>query len=129
MTFTTYGQNWKKHDAAINTSKSILLNTVKDSAAAASYAIEDIESGKIILLIQSGYAPVIYSDDKKFERKFKCYLSELGCVGPSLEILEAYNFRMFDELFKKYGINWVDKIRPDIIGLEKWKIKTHHNKK
>ena len=119
-------QHSHKADKTINASNVFELEDCSDSLCSVSKANIDIENDRVILLLESGYAPIINIDmDKKFEKKFKCYYFELGCIGLKEEVSAAYNFRMFDYLNQNYGIKWMDYVRKDVVGYSKWKKQNH----
>lgn len=83
-------------------------------------AKKDIEAKKPMILLQGGIAPVVYKTDKTFERRYKIYFNDFGCVAvDSQECLIAYNKTIFDYLDKTYGKKWRQEIRKDAIGLRK----------
>jgi len=81
-------------------------------------ALKDIQSKKPTILLQGGIAPVVYTTDKAFERKYKITFNDFGCVaGDRQECLIAYNKTIFDYLDRTYGKKWRKEIRKDAIGL------------
>lgn len=83
-------------------------------------ALTDIQAKKPTILLHSGYAPVVYTTDKAFEKRFEIKYFDFGCVaGDRLECLIAYNKTIFDYLDKTYGKRWRKEIRNDAIGLRR----------
>jgi hypothetical protein len=91
------------------------------STAAAALAERDIQAGTPFLILASGGAPAVITTDAAFERQFKVEYFEMGCISPNLASMRAYNARMFAYLQATYGKTWRRRVRPDIIGLGKWR--------
>ncbi len=111
-------------DSIINTSGASKLHFIDERIKAEKLAKSDIKNGYPFLNLVSGEAPTFYPEQIDFERKYKTYYIEHGCLSPSIEIVEAYNFVILDYLDKKYGKECIRQVRKDVIGLKKWK----HNK-
>lgn len=80
-------------------------------------ALRDIEAMHLKLLLQSGDPPFIYSNDRKFSKKYKISFYEFGCVVMyPFDCLKEYNGTIFSYLDKKYGKKWRRHIRPDVLG-------------
>jgi len=73
-------------------------------------------SKKTKLLLIGGEAPIIYSSQRKFERKYKVRYYDFGCLAPYKQCVISYNETIFDYLNKKYGVKWRIEIRNDVIG-------------
>jgi len=82
-------------------------------------ALQDIENGKINILISSGIVPVEYKADRKFMKKYSVSFKEFGCEAIAQESLIEYNKVVFEYLDRKFGNKWRIKIRKDIVGLKK----------
>jgi hypothetical protein len=82
-------------------------------------ALRDIKNGKPVLLLQSGIAPIAFSTDKYFIKKYQVELYDLGCdASERLDCIVAYNQIIFEYLDKKYKGKWRADVRKDIIGLK-----------
>ena len=108
-------------DSVINISGASKLHLVTDRQTAENLAKSDIDNGYPFLNLISGEAPTFYPEQIDFEREFKAYYIEHGCLSPPVEIVEAYNFIVLDYLDKKYGKNCISKVRKDVFGFKKWK--------
>jgi hypothetical protein len=83
-------------------------------------ALIDISKNTAKILIQGGFAPVIYPTDKDFFSKYKVAYYMFGCVAPEkIECLRAYNQAIFEHLNKSFGPKWQAEIRKDAIGFSK----------
>jgi hypothetical protein len=102
-----------------NTSGAIRLGN--DIEEARRLAQLDIEKGIPFLNLVSGFSPQFYEKDKVFEQQFEVYYYEHGCVGPSPEVVEAYNKVIFDYLQAKYGNSWRRLVRKDVASYKTWK--------
>jgi len=80
-------------------------------------ALKDIQDGKPKLLLVGGIAPIVYTTDKHFEKKYKVYFSDYGCTPGRQECMLAYNKTIFEYLDKTYGTKWRKEVRQDVIGL------------
>ena len=80
-------------------------------------ALKDISEGKIQFLLSGGIAPVIYSSDKEFTKKYNVSFYEYGCEAISNKSLKKYNTVVAKYLDKKYGKSWRDEVRNDLIGI------------
>lgn len=85
------------------------------------WAKADIANNTMFLFLQGGIAPIIYSTDKDFEKQYRVYFYDFGCVAPDYSCVVKYNCLMFDSLTEKYGKKWIKKIRKDVIGFKDWK--------
>lgn len=82
---------------------------------------KDLKRGRIFLLLQGGIAPVTYTTDDFFQRKYKVYYYDFGCTAPDEECIKQYNHLAFNYLNKAYGNKWLKDIRKDVIGLKDWR--------
>jgi hypothetical protein len=82
-------------------------------------ASKDIQANKPSVLLQGGIAPIVYTTDKVFERKYNVVFYDFGCVAAdSQECLLAYNKTIFEYLDRTFGKKWRKEIRKDAIGLK-----------
>lgn len=109
----------------LNSSSAAKISYVSSELEAKKLAEEDIKNNFIVVFIQGGFAPVVYTTDKIFEKKFNVNFWIQGCVIDKLSI--TYNFVIFDYLYKTYGKKWVKEIRKDALGFKEWK-KQKNNK-
>lgn len=100
--------------------KLIFMDSVSQAIRLAKY---DIARGTPFLLLQSGISPVVYAADHTFENRYKVSYLESGCTGSREKLASAYDRIIFAYLDVKYGQKWRKEIRPDVIGLKKWKPK------
>lgn len=126
--FLSFGQNEEIRisqvsDSIINISGASKLHFVNEIIKAEEIAKADIKDGYPFLNLISGEAPTFNPEQIDFERKYKTYYFEHGCLSPSIEIVEAYNFVILDYLDKKYGNECIRQLRKDVVGLKKWKHK------
>jgi len=80
-------------------------------------AESDIEKEIPFLLLQGGVNQFVSPLDEKFEKKYKVYFYNYGCLAPSEKVESIYNEIIFEFLFLKYGKAWTKEIRKDIPGL------------
>lgn len=86
------------------------------------WAKSDIKNKTIFLFLQSGEAPIVYTNDKIFETKYGIYFQDFGDIGfADYTCVIKYNNIVFDYLTNKYGRRWVKEIRKDVIGFKYWK--------
>jgi len=90
-------------------------------AAATSLAERDVRANTPFLILSSGEAPVMFTTDAAFEKRFKAEYYEMGCIAPPAACALAYNCRIFDYLQATYGKTWQRQVRKDVIGLKEWK--------
>ena len=82
-------------------------------------ALKDIQANKPTILLHSGDAPIVYTTDKNFERKYNVIFYDFGCVAAdSQECIIAYNRAIFEYLDSTFGKKWRKEIRKDAIGLK-----------
>ena len=79
----------------------------------------DIKNSNPRLLLVGGIAPTIYTNQRKFERKYKIKYYDYGClISVPEEKMEEYNKAVFLYLDAKYGNKWRESVRPDVLGLK-----------
>ncbi len=108
-------------DSQINSSAAAKIMFVTNVTEAQSSAKKDIENNTPFLFTSGGIAPIIYSTDKEFERKYSVYFYDIGCIAPDEEIMIEYNKIVFDLLDSKFGKNWRREIRLDILGFKEFR--------
>ena len=119
-----HGFGYQGTDTTINVSKSITdldLLMIAKCEINKEIAQRDIVKNKARLLLSGGIAPVIYSDQDKFEKKYGVKYFDYGCVTPSYECIEQYNKEIFKYLDNKFGKSWRREVRKDVIGFKRWK--------
>lgn len=119
-----HGFGYQETDTTINVSKSISdldLLIIAECEINKDIAQHDIDKNKPRLLLSGGIAPVIYSDQDKFEKKYGVKYYDYGCVTPSYECIEQYNKEIFKYLDNKFGKSWRREVRKDVIGFKRWK--------
>ena len=80
----------------------------------------DIQENKAKILVQGGFAPIIYNTDKMFFEQYKVTYYVFGCVAPeSIECLNDYNRAIFEFLDKTFGKSWRKEVRRDAIGFKR----------
>lgn len=94
---------------------------VTDITEARLFAKKDIENKTPFLFTPGGIAPIIYPNDREFERKYSVYFYDFGCVTPDEEIMIEYNRIVFNLLDSKFGKSWRREIRPDVIGFKEFR--------
>ena len=108
-------------DSQINSSAAAKIMFVTNVTEARLSAKKDIESKTPFLFTPGGIAPIIYPNDKEFERKYLVYFYDFGCIAPDEEIMIEYNKIVFDLLDSKFGKNWRREIRPDVLGFKEFR--------
>ena len=97
------------------------LNIQLNCNYSAETAKDDIARNQTKILLSGGVAPTVYPNQKEFEIKFNLTYFELGCHHVPHTCLEEYNQEVFRYLDEKYGQEWRDLVRQDVIGLAKSK--------
>jgi hypothetical protein len=80
-------------------------------------ARQDIEQAKPRLLLASGIAPQVYSNQEDFSKKYQVTYYDFGCDIPNRQCLIRYNQLIFKYLDNKYSRRWRSEVRKDVIGL------------
>jgi hypothetical protein len=81
-------------------------------------AQDDVAAGRPKLLLTGGIAPLVYSNQVKFEKKYKVEYFDFNCTSDLNECILSYNKVIFDFLDKKYGTKWRKEVRKDVIGFK-----------
>lgn len=82
-------------------------------------AEKDIKKGKIKLLLVGSIAPIANSKyDLVFQDKYKVFYYDFGCNAPAQECIIQYNEKIFEYLDSRFGKQWRNEIRKDVIGLK-----------
>ena len=75
-----------------------------------------------IIYVLGGMASGITKEDVQFSEKYNIQYYNFGCLAPeNMEKYEKLNILIFEQLNKKFGINWQKEIKPGTMGFEKWK--------
>ena len=83
-------------------------------------ALNDIKKGRANLLVQGGFAPIIYTTDKDFKAKYGIGYYVFGCIAPDMdECLIIYNETIAEYLDQTFGRKWRKAMRKDVIGLKR----------
>ena len=83
-------------------------------------ALADLQRNTAKILVQGGFAPIVYPTDKVFFKKYKISYYVFGCVAPEkAECLNDYNRTIFDYLDKNFDRSWRREVRNDAIGLRR----------
>lgn len=98
-----------------------LLDTTNNCRAIDSMYAQDKNNHIIRLFLQGGIAPVVYTNDKEFEKKYDVFFYDFGCVAPYDNCVIRYNRNAFDYLTRTYGKKWMKEMRKDVIGFKQWK--------
>jgi hypothetical protein len=96
------------------------ITSASTPAEAKKLAKSDIENLAISLFIQGGFAPIVDKADYAFEKKYSLKLRDFGCTALNQKIISAYNTEVFKYLQSKYGDQWREEIRKDVIGLKEY---------
>ena len=78
----------------------------------------DLKNGRPKLILIGGIAPVIDFGDDKFANKYGISFYDYGCTPPPIECVYQYNNVIFEYLDNKFGENWREEVREDVIGLK-----------
>jgi len=81
-------------------------------------AILDIQNDKPRLLLISGIAPYVTTEDYHFAKKYQIKFQDFGDTPPAEECVRQYNQTVFDYLDKKFGKKWRVEVRDDVVGLK-----------
>ena len=115
----SFSQN--ESDNKYNNSGASKTTIIDDCSEVKNYAEADIKNNTIYVFLQGGIAPVIYSTDNDFEKKYGTVFNDLGCIGS--KCAETYNHYIFNHLYKTFGKKWMKTIRKDTLGYKSWKKK------
>ena len=114
----SYGQNKSFQDAIDESNVNKILLKI-DCDSINSIVNEDIKNESIFIFLNGGVAPIRFSTDEIFEKKYNVHFYEQGCVNSLCA--ESYNMIIFDYLKNAYGKKWMKEIRDDAVGFKKWK--------
>ena len=114
----SYGQNKSFQDAIDESNVNKILLEI-DCNSINQIVEEDIKNDCIFIFLNGGAAPIRFSSDESFEKKYNIYFYEQGCVNSLCA--ECYNMIIFDYLKKAYGKKWIKEIRDDAVGFKKWR--------
>lgn len=126
----SFGQNRKLTDEEIKNSTAAKINFSNPETCVEidEWIKSDIKNLTIFLFLQGGISPVEYTTDKNFENKYGIYFFDFGCISAPEKCTIEYNTRVFDYLTRKFGKEWMNKIRKDVIGFKEWKKNYKQNK-
>lgn len=116
-----FGQTARLTDAQLNNSGANKLVFANSRSEAANLAKADITKGRPFLLLKSGEASIEYFNDSQFQKDFKVFFYDFGCIGPDNEFVIEYNRFVFKHLTNIYGNKWMGKVRKDVIGIKEFK--------
>ncbi|CAD0003426.1 MULTISPECIES: FEKKY domain-containing protein [Flavobacterium] len=117
----SYGQENILSDEQLNLSGASKVEFADGDDEIRKLAKSDIENHTPFLLLRGGMNQLISPSDQEFERKFKIYFFNYGCIAPSEAVESIYNQVVFEFLYLKYGKKWMKEIRKDISGFKKFK--------
>ena len=85
-------------------------------------AKKDLEKGTARLAVVCGTSFVHREhQDRLFKEKYGIGFSVMGdVVDGSLKEMKRYNYTIFKWLDDKYGKEWINEIRTDVVGFDKW---------
>lgn len=82
----------------------------------------DLENNKIKLYVLGGIASRATPADEKFSEKYNISYYDFGCLAPpDFNYYTNYNHTVLKYLDKNFRSEWINDIRKDIIGWNKWK--------
>ena len=114
----SYGQNKSFQDAIDKSNVNKILLEI-DCNSINQIVEEDINNDCVFIFLNGGAAPIRFSTDETFEKKYDIYFYEQGCING--QCTESYNMIIFDYLKKTYGKKWMKEIRNDAVGFKKWR--------
>lgn len=100
-------------------SENVLIVNVSSCSMGSEKAQKDIKSGKPMLLLSGGIAPVSTPKDDYFEKKYAIKYHDFGDSPQNAKCSAAYNKVVFAFLDKKFGKAWRRDARADVIGLKR----------
>lgn len=116
------GVAYQKTDTTINVTESITnMDFLIPCPVSKDIAQRDISKNKPRLLLVGGIGPIFYTDQHKFEKKYRVKYLDYGCTPPPYECIEQYNKEIFKHLDNKFGESWRQEVRKDVIGFKEWK--------
>lgn len=120
LAIVSYGQENLLSDEIINASGANKIEFADGDEEIQNLAKSDIEKQIPFLLLRGGMNQFVSHLDEKFEKKYKVYFYNYGCLAPSEKVESIYNEIIFEFLFFKYGKIWMKEIRRDIPGLKEF---------
>ncbi|MEQ8240033.1 MAG: carboxypeptidase-like regulatory domain-containing protein [Cyclobacteriaceae bacterium] len=108
-------------DTTLNIQESTELNFLIDANCEfdKDRAERDIRKNKAKLLLVGSIAPIANSkQDEQFMKKYKVKYFDFGDEVIAMECIEEYNIEIFQFLDDKYGSDWRNEARADVIALE-----------
>ena len=79
-------------------------------------ALKDIKKGKPKFFVGHDLT-IVQSNDKEFQSKYGVTFNYFGFTAPPEECMRAYNQTVFEYLDTKFGKQWRNEVRQDVIGL------------
>ena len=98
-------------------SENVLIVNVSSCSMGTAKAQNDVKSGKPMLLLSGGIAPVSTPKDDYFEKKYSIKYHDFGDTPQNVKCSLAYNKVVIAFLDKKFGKSWRRDVRTDVIGL------------
>jgi hypothetical protein len=118
---SSFGQVDSLSDAQINLSGANRVEFADGDKEIQKLAKFDIENQTPFILLYGGNRQFVSTSDEVFEKKYKIYFYNYGCLAPSEAVEKIYNTITFKFLVSKYGKEWMNQIRSDIPGLKEFK--------
>lgn len=85
-------------------------------------ALKDLAEGKADLLLLGGISPTVYVGQESFKKHYGIGYYDFGDLPEcSDEEMKAYNAVLFSWLYDTYGLEWLNDVRKDAVGLDDWK--------
>ncbi|MET0944969.1 MAG: hypothetical protein ABWY22_06155 [Flavobacterium sp.] len=121
LSLISYGQGKILSDEQIISSGANKVEFADGDAEIQKLAKSDIENNIPFLLLSGGMNQCVSSSDQEFEKKYKMYFFNYGCIAPSEKAESIYNRVIFEFLYLKYGKKWMKEVRKDIPGFKEFK--------
>ncbi len=99
--------------------ENVLIVNVSSCSFGSAKAQKDIKTGKPMLLLSGGIAPVATPNEDHFEKKYTVKYHDFGDIPQKVKCSIAYNKVVFEFLDKKFGKSWRRDARADVIGLKR----------
>lgn len=78
---------------------------------------KDIIENNPTLFLVGGIVPVVCANQRIFEEKYHIKYQDYGDVSPHLDCIAVYNKSIFEYLDNKFGSQWRNEVRKDVVGL------------